>query len=292
MSINELLAAPCSPEVGRALMAWAKELPGRILRGDMMLGILSIDEVSLAPKALRKARDCGIQEALLDLGNWLARPPFGNADLNGAREAFREAIAEAVPNAKLKFIEFLWFHRRDTANLEEQREAYLMAEDLSKPAACNSRVLYLLGLMTYQGFGTRSDPARACELQKAAEAMGSPDASFELFVYHETGVGTPKDSNLAMQHLRRAADAGHARGMYNLAAYLATGRGVPKDLVKAIEWYSRSSEAGNVRATANLATMYASGEGVEKDTDKARLLFDEAEYMGLDVNEARKQAGL
>jgi len=41
-----------------------------------------------------------------------------------------------------------------------------------------------------------------------------------------------------------------------------------------------------------LATMYASGEGVEKDTDKARLLFDEAEYMGLDVNEARKQAGL
>jgi hypothetical protein len=80
MKITELLEAPQSPEVGQALATWVKELRGRILRGDMMIGILSVDEVALAPKALRKASDFGIEGALLDLGDWLAAPPFGQPD--------------------------------------------------------------------------------------------------------------------------------------------------------------------------------------------------------------------
>jgi hypothetical protein len=46
----------------------------------MMIGILSADEVALAPKALHRASDCGIKEALGDLGNWLAAPPIGDPD--------------------------------------------------------------------------------------------------------------------------------------------------------------------------------------------------------------------
>ena len=46
----------------------------------MMIGILSADEVALAPKAPHRASDCGIKEALVDLGNWLAAPPIGDPD--------------------------------------------------------------------------------------------------------------------------------------------------------------------------------------------------------------------
>ena len=53
MSIRELLAAGPSAETGRSLVNWTEELRGRILRGDMLLGILSVDEVALAPTALR-----------------------------------------------------------------------------------------------------------------------------------------------------------------------------------------------------------------------------------------------
>jgi TPR repeat protein len=95
-----------------------------------------------------------------------------------------------------------------------------------------------------------------------------------------------------LEFLQLAAAQGHSRAMYNLAAYLATGRGLPKDLAKAAEWYSNASEAGNVRATANLAMMYAKGEGVPKNLDQAKLLFDEADYMGVDVSEARASVGL
>lgn len=131
MSIRELLAAAPSAGIGRALVAWANDLRGRILRGDMMIGILSADEVALAPTALRKASDCGIKEALLELGNWLALPPIGEPDLVGARAAFREAMLADVKDAKLRFVEYIWFYCRDTATLEEQTEAQQLARELS-----------------------------------------------------------------------------------------------------------------------------------------------------------------
>jgi len=292
MTIHKLLAAPPSPEVGQALVDWVKALRGRIIRGDMIIGILSVDEVDLAPEALRKASVCGIEGALLDLGNWLAAPPFGEPDLAAAQSVFREAVATEVPGARQRLVEFLWFRCRDIATPEEQREACLMAEELAKRGGDEGRSLYLLGLLKCQGFGTQADPAAACAMQKKAAEMGNADAMFEAYLYHETGTGVEKDSGTALAYLRLAADKGHSRGMYNMAAYLATGRGMPKDLAKAAEWYFRASEAGNLKATANLAMMYARGEGVKKDLEQAELLFDEAEYMGLDVSDARDSVGL
>ena len=291
MTIHEMLAATPSDKTGSALIDWTRELRGRILRGDMMIGILSAEEVSLAPAALRRASDCGIKEALLDLGNWLAAPPFGEPDLAGARAALRDAIAAGVKGAQLRFVEFLWFHCRKTATQEERSEAHEMARELL-PVDDDGHATYLLGLLTFGGFGIEADGKRANELQLAAASKGYTNALFELFLYREMGIGGPKDSREAVEFLRLAAARGHSRAMYNLAAYLATGRGVPKDLAKAAEWYSKASNAGNVRATANLAMMYAKGEGVPRDLDQAKLLFDEAEYMGLDVAQARASVGL
>lgn len=291
MSIRELLAAEPSAETGRALVAWTEELRGRILRGDMMLGILSVDEVALVPAALRRASDSGVKEALLHLGNWLAAPPIAEPDLAGARAAFREAIAAGVKGAKLRFVEFVWFYCRETATAEEQTEVYQMAQELSE-VDDDGHAIYLLGLMTCNGFGTLADPKLAYERHLAAWSKGNIDALFELSLYREMGIGVPKNSKVAMEFLQLAAALGQSRAMYNLAAYLATGRGVSQDLAKAVEWYSKASEAGNVRATANLAMMYARGEGVAKDLDRARLLFDEADYLGLDVSEARASVGL
>ncbi len=292
MSIRNLLDAESTADTGRALVAWAKELRGRILRGDMMIGILLPDEVALASKALRRASECGIKEALLDLGNWLAVPPVGEPDLAAARAAFRDAIVAGAQNAKLAFVEFMWFYCRATATIEEQVEVHQMAWEVSNHGDTDGRATHLLGLLTCNGFGTQPDPNRANELQLESASKGNTDALFEMYLYRETGIGVPKDSKVAMEFLQLAAARGHNRAMYNLAAYLGTGRGLPKDLTKAAEWYFKASEAGNIRATANLAMMYARGEGVEKDLGQAKLLFDEAEYMGLAVSDARASVGL
>ena len=217
--------------------------------------------------------------------------PIGEPDLVAARAAFREAIAAGVKGAKLRFVEFVWFSCRETATAEEQTEVYRMAQELLD-FDDDGHATYLSGLLTCNGFGTQADPKRAHELHLAATSKGNIDALFELYLYREMGIGVPKDSKVALEFLQLAATLGQSRAMYNLAAYLATGRGVPQDLAKAAEWYSKASEAGNIRATANLAMMYARGEGVPKDLDQARLLFDEADYMGLDVSEARASVGL
>jgi len=291
MTVEQLLNEPPSQEVGQQLLDWAMELPGRILRGDMMIGMLPVEEAMLAPRALRRASECGVASALIFLGDWLAAPPVGTPDLSGARQAFRDAIAADVPDAKVAFVKFLWFRCRDDAAPEEQREAFSIAEELSKRNSDDAGALYLLGLMTSGGFGTQADPSRAHEILAKAAEMGNADAMFEIYLYHELGIGVQKNPVEALEYLKRAAEMRHRRAMYNLAAYLATGRGVPKDSAKAAEWYKRSSDAGNPRATANLAMMYAKGEGVEKDLERAKLLFDEADYMGVDVSEMRIALG-
>lgn len=58
------------------------------------------------------------------------------------------------------------------------------------------------------------------------------------------------------------------------------------------QWYQRASDAGNPRATVTLALMYATGEGVAKDAAHAIQLFDQAEYMGENVNTVRLSVGL
>lgn len=292
MNIHELLAADQSVETGNALLEWARNLRGRIIRGDMMIGILPVEEVELAPLALRRASECGVKDALLELGNWFAQPAIGEPDLASARTAFEDAMSAGVPNAQLRYVQFLWYRCRETASSEEQRRAYKLAEEMISNDDDEGRASYLLSLLTCQGFGTPPDPIKARNLLGVAAAAGNADALFELYIYYETGVGGPKDSAAAIDCLSRAAEMGQSRAMYNLAACLATGRGVEKDLAAAAKWYFKSSEAGNVRATANLATMYAKGEGVRKDFDQAKLYFDEAEYMGLDVSEMRASVGM
>ncbi len=77
-----------------------------------------------------------------------------------------------------------------------------------------------------------------------------------------------------------------------MGAFLATGKGVDKDMAKAAEWYQRAADAGNPNAMANLGLMYASGDGVEEDREYAEELFDQAEYLGLDVEEVRSAVGM
>lgn len=292
MEIDTLIERAETRDDAQALANWAGNLRGRILRGDMILGVLSTDEVALAPAALRKAASLGLPSALLQLGEWLARPPFGKSNLLEAEEALQEAVDTGVSGAEIQLVRLRWFYRRETASAAEQREAFGLLEKLAADGPGDAEVLHLLGLLTCQGFGTDRDPAAAADLQKGAAELGSASALFELFLHHKTGLGVPVDEQGALAFLRRSADAGHPRAMYNMGALLATGSGLPKDLAAAVDWYERAADAGNVRATVTLAAMYAKGEGVARDIDHAKELFDEAEYLGLDVSAIRKAVGL
>jgi TPR repeat protein len=114
----------------------------------------------------------------------------------------------------------------------------------------------------------------------------------EAFIHHETGLGVPQDSARAFGYLEQAAEAGDPRALYNMGAYCATGRMVRQDMAEAAKWYRKAADAGHIKALATLAVMYATGDGVAQDTEHAAELFDEAEYLGLDVEAMRESVGL
>src|SRR5690242_3755654 len=71
--IGTLLRAKPSPAVARQLVEWASDTRNRIARGDMVIGILTPEEVSKIPAAYRAAAQ-GEPNAWLALAWKLRRP--------------------------------------------------------------------------------------------------------------------------------------------------------------------------------------------------------------------------
>jgi TPR repeat protein len=292
MNLDTLLAQPVNKEAGTALVRWVEDLRGRVLAGEMMLGILSAQEVSRAPQALERAIACGVDQGWIALADWYASPAYGAPDLTLALATLRGAIAAGVLAARLRLAELQWHYRRAEATATERSEAYAIAQSLADADPADAAAVYLQGLLLHQGFGVPANPAHAAQLQCKAAALSHSPAMFEAYILNETGSGVVRDSARALRYLQDAAAAGHSRALYNLGACYATGRGVAKDFAAAAEWYRKAAEAGNPRALATLGAMYAAGQGVERNPKQAAQLFDEAEYMGLDVSHLREAAGL
>ena len=289
-SIDVLMKAAPSAATGKKILDWASDIDGRILAGDMMIGILSIEEVEKMPAALRRAAECGHPKAWLRLAEWHERPRWGEPSYELADQALRLAVDHKVAGAGLALARLRWFLRRDEATDAEKAQAFETIAALAKEGD-DGEATYLLGLMTCAGFGTPADPAAAFELQRKAAARGNADASFELYVHLSTGLGVATDEQAAFEHVQRAAKAGHARAAYNLGAFLATGRYGKKDMAEAANWYQRACDLGNGRACATLAAMYAAGDGVAKDRERAGGLFSVAEELGFDPSAIKDAIG-
>jgi TPR repeat protein len=290
--IDTLLASAPSELVAQQLVEWADATRGRIARGDMMLGILTPDEVAKIPEAYRSAAQHGVASAWITLAWWLAYPEFGEPDVAASESALHTAINANVENAKLELAKIRWFFKRNTATERERQEACQMLSEIVECDGQHCEAFYFLGLLTTHGYGIAASPDTGSTLLQKSADLGNADAMFELYIHYAQGLGVPPDEQLAYNHCRKAADAGHPRAMYNIGAFHASGRGVPKSIPEAIKWYERAADAGNPSAMAGLATIYATGDGGELDREYAEEMFGQAEYCGLDVRELREQAGL
>lgn len=291
-NIEELLAAGASKHSAELLVAWADATRQRIMRGDMMLGILSFDDAAKIPVAYKTAADCGDRDAILKLAWWYAFPALGNPDVDAAQREFRNAIDAGTQDASLQYVQFLWFCKRDRATEDERHEAYQLASSIVHQNPLHAKATYFLGMLTTHGFGVDPSPEVGFGLQQKAAELGNTDAMFELYVHYAQGLGVPVDEVKAIKACQLAADGGHSRAMYNLGAYSASGRGMVKDIPLAIEWYEKAANAGNASAMAGLAVIYATGDGVQIDREYADEMFNQASYCGLDVSKLRVQVGM
>jgi TPR repeat protein len=290
--IDLLLQAPASLAVAEQLLAWAEKTRQQIARGDLQLGILSIESLAQIPVAYKTAAQQGLSPAWVTLAWWYAFPDIGEPDLPAAEDAIQEALAADFQDAKLELARLRWFCKRETASLLEQQQAFEYVSEITTDETENAEAFYLLALLTTHGFGVDASPAAGFRLQQRAVELGNVDAQFEIYVHYANGLGVAVDEERAFAACQRAAEGGHPRAMYNLGAFNATGRGTPRNMTEAVKWYERAADVGNAAALAGLAMIYATGDGVELDHEYARELFDQADYCGLDVSQLREQVGL
>jgi TPR repeat protein len=290
--IDILLEAQPSDTIARQLVVWAGYTRDRIARGDLMLGLLSIDEVTKIPTAYQTAAEHGDSNAWIMLAWWYALPDVGKSDPQRAEAALQKALDANVENAQLELVKIRWFFKRDTATKSEQKQAYQLVSGIVKSDPANAEAIYFLALLTTHGFGVDASPETGFQLQLKSADLGCAHAMFELFVHYSIGLGVAADEQAAYKACQRAAEAGHSRAMYNLGAFNASGRGMPKNISEAIKWYERAADLGNPSAMAMLAVIYATGDGVEPDREYAAQLFDQADYEGFDVSKLRQQVGL
>ncbi|HEY9785879.1 MAG TPA: hypothetical protein V6D17_10790, partial [Candidatus Obscuribacterales bacterium] len=122
LEIDALLSAPRSQAVAEQLVEWADKTRCHILRGDMMIGILSMDEVAKIPAAYEAAALSGLTDAWVKLAWWYATPEFGDADVEMAEASLNKAIAAGVPEAQMELVKIVWFFKRETATDSQKRK--------------------------------------------------------------------------------------------------------------------------------------------------------------------------
>lgn len=264
----------------------ARATRDRVIRGDVMIGILSPAEVDEMVQRYRRAGDA---QGFIELGALYSSDLMTVVpDHRAAVECYSRAIeAGGGVGAHELRLRTAYFHAKDQLSDEQ------IADDLhALQASPTPDRLTLLGHCTYAGFGQPSDPAAAARFHQAAADLGSSDSMFELYVFHAQGIGVEVDAELASQWLQRAADAGNERAMYNLAAMFATGRGVSRDPDASVQWYERAAAAGHGRAAATLAFMLLTGQGAERNRERAEQMHTRAAELGFPVDAFFTQLGV
>lgn len=89
LDIDALLQSQPSTTVAKQLVAWADRTRTQIARGDMMLGILTIDDVAKIPVAYQTAAQQGESSAWVTLAWWFGRPGDDLRDWRRCRNGLR-----------------------------------------------------------------------------------------------------------------------------------------------------------------------------------------------------------
>jgi len=124
--------------------------------------------------------------------------------------------------------------------------------------------MYVTGLLSLIGKGTKKDENEALINFYVAATNGQPDAAFIV------GILNSQKDPLMFRFVRQAALQGLDSAQVMLGdAYLSGSNGMPKDSTKAMFWYQQAAEQRNPKAEARIGTMYYKGDGVSKDERQA-----------------------
>ncbi|XP_064273977.1 LRP2-binding protein isoform X2 [Passer domesticus] len=151
------------------------------------------------------------------------------------------------------------------------------------------QAMYQLGVMYYDGLGTKKDPGRGVEYMNKILNSDSPEASHLKFAaaynlgraYYE-GCGVKPSAEEAERLWLIAADDGNPKASVKAQSTLGMLYSMPflKDMKKAFFWHSEACENGNLESKGALGIMYLYGQGTRRNTKAALEYLREATELG------------
>ncbi|GEA05847.1 hypothetical protein KUL42_06080 [Alteromonas sp. KUL42] len=231
------------------------------------------------------AEDSGIDDetlsyASLELGKLYYFSPYINSDIDNAQTLFKRAAEHGSEEAKYYLARIYLYERND------RPEALKVVEELHK--AGNVSGTYLLGKMTFNGWGVEKNEAYGIELIQLAAQQGSTHAFAQLGWHYMNGVGVEQNYEVAKEFLEKAVSSDGLEAKYaqfNLGWMYYNGLGVSKDYQKAMTWFKRSEARGFKDASSMLGKIYEEGGyGLNKDIELALNYYRESDKNWGDVS--------
>ncbi|NXO02876.1 LR2BP protein, partial [Rhinopomastus cyanomelas] len=151
------------------------------------------------------------------------------------------------------------------------------------------RALYQLGVMHYDGLGTKQDPSKGVEYMKKILGSDSPEAkhlkfaaAYNLGRAHYEGCGIKMSAEEAERLWLIAADHGNPKASVKAQSTLGLLYSVsaPKYLKKAFFWHSEACGNGSLESQGALGVMYLYGQGIHQNTEAALECLREAAERG------------
>ncbi|NWJ01558.1 LR2BP protein, partial [Crypturellus undulatus] len=138
------------------------------------------------------------------------------------------------------------------------------------------QAMYQLGVMHYDGLGTKEDPEKGVEYMKKIINSDSPDAKHLKFAaaynlgraYYE-GCGVKQSTEEAERLWLIAADDGNPKASVKAQSTLGLlySLSALKDAEKAFFWHSEACLNGSLESQGALGVMYLHGQGAHQNTE-------------------------
>ena len=226
----------------------------------------------VALKWSRQAAQAGSSQGQALLAFVLTNGPESMRDLEEAQRWYKQSASAGFPEGCLGYALSLARQSTDEETLHRVAGLVRQAAEAEIPTA-----IYLLGVLSEQGAGTKRDPIIAVELFRHAAERGHRSAQVRWGLALIEGWHVEKDPATGESWLRRAALAGDPEAAALLGDVYARNGPLPPNYTEAAIWYRRAAEAGHQQAARALGMLYLTGAVAQDKDEAARWLRASAE---------------
>jgi TPR repeat protein len=227
-------AAAADPVDADELVALCEEVHLRILRAEVMLGLLPYDAPAVRAEGFAAAAAAGHRGAALRYAG-LSRT-LSTEDKEAARRYLAPHLASDPDGTAHYWYGVLQYllGNAGAAAITQHRAA----------DQGNAEALFELHIFYATGQGVVADEAIAHDYLVRAAALDQPRALYNVAAGYATGNGFPLDKPRAAGCYERAAEAGNARAAATLGVMHLIGDGIPEDPALAARWLDHAERDG------------------------------------------------